>query len=240
MTSILIPGVRDSRIFCLDLPIEAQPYVDTRQFGITVDALNAVERRRLHHIKQQDLADTRCCVCAILSCACCCICAIPFCFAINRHHKATQRMATKYYEVLAEHNEKHYNPQGVTLKVNNDTTVASGTSYGAAGTSFHSASSTKWYLTIEISSRAISPPKEESAVVNLKLMTTPPKEISIRIVDDATFADLLVDARAAFHLDKSISMQAVDSKGIVYSGRANVMAALAKNNNKEVYVAVDM
>ena len=195
MSSVIIPGVRDDRIFCLDLPVEAQAYVDAGQFAITVDAINAIERRRLRHLKQQDLAETRCCICAML-CCCCCLGAIPFYCAIKRHHKGAERMAAKYYQVLAEHNEKYYQPTGVTLKVGNNTVVASGIGY--------SASSTKYYLTIEISprpapadqpaKRSVGNPLEESAVVRLLLMTTPTKEVSIRIVDDATFADLLIDA----------------------------------------------
>lgn len=243
MTSVVIPGIRDERIFCLDVPIEAQAYVNVTQFGITVDALNAIERQRKRHLKKQDLAETRCFICALFCCCCCCcLGTIPFCCAVKRHDKAAKRMIVKYYEVLAEHNEKYYNPTGVNLKVNNNTTVASGTGYVNGATTFVNASSTKWYLTIEISARptsaAVAP--EESAVISLRLMTKPPKEVSIRIADDATFNDLLEDARATFHLDKSIHMQAVDSKNVVYSGRVNVLAALAKNKNTHVYITVDM
>lgn len=106
-----------------------------------------------------------------------------------------------------------------------------------------------WFLIIEIEPQcvaALTPGQpgegetENSGVVTLKLLTSPPKEASIRIAASATFDDLVLDARSAFCLDESMRVWAVDDKEVIYSGKLNVLAALQSNKNTHVYITVDM
>lgn len=247
------PGHGNSCLFATDLPVEAKAYVDAAQFAATVTALNDIIHLR---VRLMDKYGSHQMCCIFTACFCCCIGCIPFYCAMKSNIKARKRADADYWIILQKHNETYYNPRGVTLKVKNDTIITSGTSsVGIADgghTVNHEVRTSKWYLIIEIETPiyASNPiitfaapgyqEAEQSTVVNLKLMTTPPKEASIHISNAATFDDLLIDARAAFRLDSSLHVYAVDNANVMYSSKVNVTAALTKNRNTHVYITVDM